>query len=70
MRNGSIRTAAVIQARLGSTRFPRKVLEPIIGVPALEMLVTRLARAPLIDEIILAIPETTENDALEDFANC
>lgn len=68
MRNGSRRTAAVIQARLGSTRFPRKVLEPIIGVPALEMLVMRLSRATLVDEIILAIPETSENDALEEFA--
>lgn len=59
---------AVIQARLGSKRFPRKVMQPILGAPALEVLVTRLQRSQFIDSISLAIPNTMENDELLSFA--
>jgi glutamate-1-semialdehyde aminotransferase/spore coat polysaccharide biosynthesis protein SpsF (cytidylyltransferase family) len=59
---------AVIQARLGSQRFPRKVLSELGDRPALKLLLDRLSRTDSIDEIILAIPDTSENDALDTWA--
>jgi len=49
-----VKTLAIIQARMGSTRFPNKVMRTIAGVPMIELLFLRLARASGIDQIILA----------------
>lgn len=54
----------IVQARLGSVRFPRKVLADLNGMPALRMLLTRLQRAETIDRIVVAIPDTSSNDLL------
>ena len=62
------RVVAVVQARLGSQRFPRKVLSEIAGQPALQLLVSRLRRSNTVQEICLAIPETDENLPLVDWA--
>lgn len=35
-----------VQARLGSTRFPRKVVEPLFGKPLIEWVVERLTPVP------------------------
>ncbi len=59
---------AIVQARLGSVRFPEKVLQPVLGVPIMEHLLTRLGRSNQLTEIILAIPDSRENDALERLA--
>ena len=64
----SQRIVAVVQARLGSKRFPRKVLAQILDSESLEILVRRLGRSKFVDEIVLAIPETSDNDELEIFA--
>lgn len=61
----SARVVAVVQARLGSVRFPRKVLVDLGGVPALKFLLMRLARARSVTEIVVAVPDTCENDDLE-----
>jgi len=45
---------AIVQARMGSTRFPNKVMRPILGVPMIELLLNRLVQSKLIDHIILA----------------
>ena len=50
------RVVAVVQARLGSKRFPNKVLSVINGLTSLEILMTRLKQAKSVDEIVLAIP--------------
>lgn len=59
---------AIIQARMGSTRLPGKVLMDIARKPMLWHLLNRLNFSKKIDEIILAIPDTKENDILERFA--
>ena len=51
---------AIIQARLGSTRLPGKVLMEIEGKPLLQYLIERLKKCTRIDKIILAIPENDE----------
>ena len=60
----SPRVVAVIQARLGSKRFPRKVLSIVNGATSLEILFSRLQSAKSIDQIVLAIPLGSENDEL------
>ncbi len=49
-----MRTVAIVQARMGSMRFPNKVMQPIGAVPMIELLLRRLARANEIDRIVLA----------------
>jgi len=58
------RVVAVVQARLGSKRFPKKVLSIVNGVTSLEILVSRLQLAKSINQIVLAIPHSSENDEL------
>ncbi len=59
---------AIIQARVGSTRLPRKVLELINGQPLIFYVIKKIKLAKNIKNIILAIPDTKENDILEKFA--
>ena len=47
-------TVAIIQARLGSTRFPRKVLADLFGRSVLEWVVDRVRRAQGVDRIVVA----------------
>jgi spore coat polysaccharide biosynthesis protein SpsF len=55
-----IRVVAVIQARMGSTRLPGKVLKPIAGQPLLWHIVHRLKKCRLLEDIAIA---TTVNPA-------
>jgi spore coat polysaccharide biosynthesis protein SpsF len=48
------RTLAVIQARMGSTRLPGKVLADLAGAPALVRMVERLRFAKTLDDIVVA----------------
>jgi spore coat polysaccharide biosynthesis protein SpsF (cytidylyltransferase family) len=59
------RRVAVIQARLGSTRLPRKVLADIGGVPMLLRIASRLRRSRAVDEVRL---NTSEDDADDELA--
>ncbi len=52
---------AVIQARMGSTRLPGKVMKPIGGVPMIEVLLARLSRATELDGIVVATSEAPDN---------
>lgn len=55
-----MRIVAVIQARMGSTRLPGKVLLPLGGQPLLERMLARVAQAAQLDDIVVA---TTTDDA-------
>lgn len=61
------RTVAIVQARMGSTRLPGKVLADIAGKPMLVRVVERLRRAATIDEIVIATTTATADDVLVDF---
>lgn len=63
-----MKIAAIIQARMTSTRLPGKVLMDISGKPMLWHIVERLKYSKKIGEVILAIPDTKQNDFLEKFA--
>lgn len=49
-----MKIVAVVQARMGSTRLPNKVMKHIGGVPMIELLLNRLAKSKKIDQIIVA----------------
>jgi len=63
-----MKIVAIIQARMTSTRLPGKVLMDIEGKPMLWHLIERLKRSKRLNGIILAIPDTKENDTLEKYA--
>ena len=49
-----MKVVAIVQARMGSTRLPNKVMKLITGVPMVELLLARLAKAKEVDQIIVA----------------
>ena len=59
-------TVAIIQARLGSSRLPGKVLEPFAGRSALAHVVARVRACPAIDEVVVATTTASRDDALVD----
>ena len=68
------KTHVIIQARLGSTRLPEKVLKKIGNHNSLELIYKRISQSKLIDDIIFAIPKNKKNLKLkkyiEDKINC
>lgn len=55
---------AIIQARLGSTRLPCKMMLSLHGKPIIEWVIRRVQKSQLLDDIILAIPISEDNDVL------
>lgn len=62
------RIVASIEARMGSSRLPGKVLADVRGVPALTRLLRRLRRCQTLDGIVLATTESPQDDVLVDWA--
>lgn len=50
-------TAAIIQARFGSTRFPRKVAADLGGAQLLLHVLRRVRAVPGVDAVVLALPK-------------
>ena len=55
---------AVIQARTSSTRFPRKVLEDLHGLPMLARQIERVKRAYSLDEVVVVTSTNIEDDEI------
>lgn len=62
-----LRIVAVIQARMGSTRLPGKVLKPVAGRPLLWHIVHRLKASRLIEDIAVATTTNPRDDAIVEF---
>lgn len=60
-----MKTLCVIQARMGSTRLPGKVLLEVDGTPLLEYEIRRVKQAARIDGIVVATTTKKEDDAIE-----
>lgn len=58
---------AIIQARMGSSRLPGKVLKPILGRPMLWHIVHRLRFVPELVDVIVATSDQPENDPIRQF---
>jgi spore coat polysaccharide biosynthesis protein SpsF (cytidylyltransferase family) len=63
-----VRTVAIIQARIGSSRLPGKVLYELAGLPMIGFMAKRVQRIPGLDELVLATGEGERNDPLADIA--
>lgn len=63
-----MRVAAVIQARMGSTRLPGKVLRPLAGRPVLSWVLRAAAEADCLDGVVVATSRQPEDDAVEELA--
>lgn len=61
-----MKIVAMVQARMGSTRLPNKVMKPIGCIPMIELLLSRLARAREVDQIIVATSVDGRNQPLAD----
>jgi spore coat polysaccharide biosynthesis protein SpsF len=64
-----VKTLCIIQARLTSTRLPKKVMMPLgsSGKSILEHAYERLSMAKHIDKVVFAIPDSSMNDELAEF---
>jgi glutamate-1-semialdehyde 2,1-aminomutase len=62
-----MKIVGLIQARMGSTRLPGKVLKKIVGKPMIELLLKRLSKSDELDEIVVATSDDVENDKLQSF---
>ncbi len=60
-----MKTVAIIQARMGSTRLPGKVLLDLAGETVLQRVVQRSRRSKLVHDIIIATTTQVEDDVLE-----
>lgn len=60
---------AIVQARLGSTRLPLKSLLTLKDRPVIDWVYKRLTLAKRLDEIIIAIPDTPDDQILADYLN-
>lgn len=56
-----MRVSAIIEARMGSRRLPGKTMMSIAGNPLLYYVCQRVSACDLIDTLIVATPEGTEN---------
>ncbi len=59
-----MKIAAIVQARMGSSRFPGKVMKLIQDMPMIEILIKRLSKSKLIHQIIVATSRNDENTPL------
>ena len=57
-RKGGGKVVAVVQARLGSSRLPLKSLLTLRGLPIIDWVTQRLARARRLDGLMVAVPDT------------
>lgn len=58
---------AIVQARMGSTRLPGKVLLPLAGRPMLAHVCERVQRAGKVQTVLVATSTAPADDAIEQF---
>ena len=59
-----MKIVAIIQARMGSTRLPGKVLQEIADCTMLELVVRRTQKSRLIDEVVVATTTKSADSAI------
>ena len=64
-----MKIVGIIQARLGSSRLPLKMMLSLHGKPIIEWVVKRVQKSNLIDELVVAIPNSEKDDILEMYLN-
>lgn len=59
-----MKTVAIIQARMGSTRLPGKVMKELCGKTILAHVINRVKLCPLIDEVVIATTTHSQDDVI------
>lgn len=59
-----MKVVAILQARMGSSRLPGKVLKPILGEPMLARMLERVKNAKRLDAIVVATTIKPQDDAI------
>ena len=59
--------SVIIQARMGSTRLPGKVMMPFVGKPDLWHVVNRIKKSRYVDQIIIATTTLVEDNIIEEY---
>lgn len=55
---------AIVQARMGSSRLPGKVLQDLAGRPMLARVIERMRRARRLDEVVVATTDQARDDVI------
>jgi spore coat polysaccharide biosynthesis protein SpsF len=61
-------TLAIIQARMGSSRLPGKVLLDLAGKPMIQRVIERTRRAKKVDSVLVATTADSSDDPVASFA--
>lgn len=64
-----MKTLAIVQARMTSTRLPGKVLLPILGKPMLILQLERMRRAKALDDMVIATTVNAADDPIAHLAD-
>ena len=62
-----MKTVIIVQARMGSTRLPGKVMKKIVGIPMIGIILKRLKKSKEADEVIVATSNNKENKILSEY---
>ena len=58
---------AVIQARMNATRLPNKMMLSLHGIPIIDWVTKRVKKSELLNDFIVAIPDTKADDILANY---
>ena len=59
-----MKTVIIVQARMGSSRLPNKVMKIINGKPMIELIVKRLKKSKEANDVVVATSRESENKVL------
>jgi spore coat polysaccharide biosynthesis protein SpsF len=59
-----MRTVAIIQARMGSTRLPGKIMKQLCGKTVLSHVISRVKACLLVDEVVVATTKSLADDVI------
>jgi spore coat polysaccharide biosynthesis protein SpsF (cytidylyltransferase family) len=62
-------TIAIVQARMGSTRLPGKVMKTLWGKPIIQIICEKLATCAEVERVIVATTTNSKDDTLVDYLN-
>jgi glutamate-1-semialdehyde 2,1-aminomutase len=63
----ALKVVAIVQARMGATRLPSKVMRPIGGTPLIGLLLGRLSHAQRVEQIVVATTDDARSAPLVEY---